>query len=145
VNPHRKEIVKFINKHLENASKTQQFKPPIDLFFVILWIIYLSMAVSWGTLVTLVQLLMPEVEQKEIRNKLFCLTLAGWIKTEEYNTKKYYFVRYDSDPFAYAFTKNAPDHDSARRKLVVTKALTDLEAAPKHIRQVAAARQKVRP
>jgi hypothetical protein len=143
VKPHYSEMIKFVNGHLDAASKTTQFKPTDDtsLFYIIYWVIYLSLAISFAPLANILQILLPTIEHREIRNKIYCMKLAGWIDEFPYSGKSYYFTNGDADPFQYSFKENVVDRDSARRKTDVTIALTKLENAPKHVRSIAAQRR----
>lgn len=137
--PHYDEIVKFINRQLDAAPKSEQFSAD-DVtrnFYIIYWIVYLAMAIPLGSIVKLAQEIIPNIEMKEIRNKIYCMKIAGWIDAVSYSNKTYFYVRHDKDPFAYAFKKGVIDRDSARRKLAITEALTKDEDAPEYVRKVA--------
>jgi len=136
---HYEEIVKFINRHIDAVSNSLHF--PADqntrLFYVIYWIIYLAMAIPLASIVQLTQELFPSVQQKDVKNLIYCMRIAGWIGTETYSGKTYFFVKFDKDPFDYAFKEGVTDVDSSRRKLEVGKALMQAEDVPKHVREVA--------
>jgi len=142
--PHYKQITSYINKQLDSVPKT--FQQPKDrdliLLYAIYWTIYIAFAISSHNLVTLVTSLLPDAEKDEIKNKLYCLRLAGWIDSEAYSGKEYFFTSWDRDPYAYSFAAGTADRDSVRRKAIVTSALAKFENAPPHIRKVAAFRRQ---
>lgn len=100
VAPHHFEIVKFINKHLDAAPRTELFSknPDAILFYLIYWVVYLSLAISTASLYTLVQLLFPGATPREIKNKVYCMKIAGWVASEDYSGKTYFFACHDRDP-----------------------------------------------
>lgn len=135
--PHYSEMTSFIESHLGNVHSTQTLSASSDhkLFYVISWIVFVSSVISAKNLYDAVISLMPEVSRKQIRNKLYCLKLAGWIGMTPYSGKQYYFSRYDIDPFdRYAFREGVADNDAPRRKSDVTAALMQHEVAPEHVR-----------
>ncbi|WP_395711735.1 retron St85 family effector protein [Reyranella sp.] len=141
--PHAKEIVKFIKRHLDAARKSEMFDVNSHKVYVIYWIVYICMAVSLRSLTTLVQKLVPGITEQAIINLLYCMKIAGWVDSEEYSGKKYYFVCWDKDPFLYSFKEGITDVDSVRRKYRSRAALAEAEDLPKHIRTVAMTRRAV--
>lgn len=136
---HYDEILKFINQQIDAVKSSLQF--PADdgtrQFYVIYWIIYLAMAIPLASIVQFAQELFPSIQQRHVKNLIYCMRVAGWIGTETYSGKTYFFVKFDKDPFDYAFKEGVADTDSARRKLAVSEALKRAEAVPRHVREVA--------
>jgi hypothetical protein len=79
VKPHYREIVRFINDHLDAVSQSTLFNKldASTLFYVVYWIVFLRLAVTLSTLTEYVQSLVPEASSSDIRNKLYCMELAG--------------------------------------------------------------------
>jgi hypothetical protein len=69
-----------------------------------------------------------------IKNKLYCMQLAGWIERRSYSNKDYLWALHDSDPFAYEFKPGVAERVSIRRNLIVKTALRKAEPLPPHIR-----------
>jgi hypothetical protein len=138
--PHYREITQFINQHIKKIPSSELYvrsSPGIQDFYIIYWIIYLCLAVSFTVLVDLTRDLIPHVSWQEISNKLYCMQLAGWIKKVSYSGKDYFYVLFDEDPFEYSFKPNVANHDSVRRKADFAVSLSGIERPPRHVRQVA--------
>ncbi|MFO1048388.1 MAG: retron St85 family effector protein [Geminicoccaceae bacterium] len=143
IRAHCYEIIKFLNRHLSAAPKTEQFPASRDvrIFYIIYWIIYLSLAISPLLLYQIVQILIPDATDKEVRNKVFCMQLAGWIGLERYSERDYFYCLHDKDPFLYAFNIGMTERDTARRKMAVSAALIKAENPPRHVKAVASSRR----
>jgi hypothetical protein len=137
--PHYREIKTFIRSQLDAVPISTTFTQleAAQLFYVIYWVVYVSFAVSTGALERYVRLLIPAASEKETRNKIFCMQIAGWIEKIAYSGKDYYCTKYDEDPFHYAFKKGVANTDSFRRKMDLRLALEAAEALPKHVRNKA--------
>lgn len=142
---HRAEMVKFVNQHLDAIPKTEQFPRASDVsvFYLIYWVIHLSLAISRSSLYNSIRILVPAVTDIDLRNKIFCMQLAGWIAVESYSGKDYLYTCHDVDPFVYKFDDAVSERDTVRRKIEVTQALAAAEKVPKHVRSVAANRRMV--
>jgi hypothetical protein len=92
------------------------------------------MAISTSALFDCVASLVPDVTNKDLRNKLYCMQLSGWITSELYSNKEYFYTCNDLDVFGYSFKDGVSDRDSARRKADVAAALLNAERPPKHVR-----------
>ena len=141
--PHHSEIIKFLNQHLDATSKTEIFPAGDDLqmFFVTYWVIYLSYAISSATLYDLIRMLIPAATNNDIRNKVFCMQLAGWVAVERYSGKDYFYCCQDRDAFHYAYHDHVTARDSNRRKLAISTAIRQKERTPRHVTSVAAAKR----
>jgi hypothetical protein len=128
---------------MDAVPKTEQFPKAdeIRIFYIIYWVTYLFVAISTNDLYSTVQELIPGAERREIRNKMYCMQLAGWISSEAYSGKEYFFVCHDIDPFIYSFKDDVAERDSVRRKLGVATALKKIETVPKHVGRVARGRR----
>lgn len=121
VAPHRSEILNFINGHVDKAPASQGYPsdPKISIFYIVYWAIYLSVAISRLNLVSCVASLVPGVSDNEVREKVYCMQIAGWIDSYRYSNKEYFFALKDKDPFSYGFKAGVANRDSARRKAIV--------------------------
>lgn len=137
--PHYDEIVKFVNRHLNAASNSQIFPEDkgIRNFYIIYWILFLGMALSLKSILKIAEEIVPNIKQTEIKNKIYCMMIAGWVGSKTYSNKTYFYAQYDKDPFDYAFKSGVTDTDSPRRKLEVSQALIAAEDAPELVRKFA--------
>jgi hypothetical protein len=144
--PHLEEIVIFINTNLSKFPEKERF--PDDkkssLFYVIYWLIYILLAAPFQTIIEHLSAFNLGLTQQELRQKLYCMTLAGWIGKTRYSNKEYYYVLFDIDPFDYAFRDKAQSRDTPRRKFLLAEELTRTGLLPEHVRTAAlrARRQK---
>jgi hypothetical protein len=141
--PHYREIVKFINNHLDSVPKSYRYNSLNSelLFYIIYWIVHLSTAISPTTLYGCVQSLIPHAVTQDIRNKIYCMELAGWIKRESYSGDDYFYSMFDEDPFHYSYNDGVIETSSVRRKLAVKSGLERIERVPRYVlRQAASAR-----
>jgi hypothetical protein len=143
VKPHFSEMLKFVRHHISSAPASMNFSSlgEAKIIYIIYWIVYLAMAISITSLQQIVDYIYPGIGLVDIKNKLFCLRFAGWIDSEDYSGKEYFFACYDKDPFRYGFKTGVQETDSVRRKIAVSVALQDFEKAPKYIRATAVARR----
>jgi hypothetical protein len=137
--PIHRDIEAFIRDHVDATPNTFSWdnSEEVRSFFVIYWIVYLAFAISPTLLQNCVQGLLPNISLREIRNRLFCMQLAGWIGHRAYGARDYYFVLHDVDVFEYAFRPDVGDHDSGRRKVAVAQAFRRIEELPRPIRTAA--------
>jgi hypothetical protein len=87
--------------------------------------------------------ILPDTWAINIRNKIYCMELAGWIKRISYSGQDYFYVLYDIDPLLYSFRQKVNNRDTIRRKLSVTLALRKKESIPKYVTRVATEGRKV--
>jgi hypothetical protein len=134
--PHYKEIVKFLDEHVASVPSSTIFSKlgEAEAFYIIYWIIHLCLAVSTTQLRSYVQLIIPSATDEMIKNKLYCMELAGWVERRSYSNKDYLWALHDSDPFAYEFKPSVTERISIRRNLIVKTALRKAEPLPPHIR-----------
>lgn len=136
---HYAAIADFVRRELNAVDKSASF--PVDAetqqFYVIYWIIYLGMASSLSLITAYAQELFPNIQTKIVRNKIYCMQIAGWVGVKTYSSKTYYFARFDEDPFNYAFRKGVAVNDSHRRKLLVIEAIREAEKVPAHVQEFA--------
>jgi hypothetical protein len=139
--PHYKEIVTFINGHLDRVPNSTLYSHlgVANLFYVVYWVIHLSIAISPKILSDCVQSLLPNVTLSEIRNKIYCMELAEWIKRLPYSGKDYFYSLHDEDPFDYSYNIGVAEKSSIRRKLEAQEGIKRVESIPRHVRHVAAA------
>lgn len=139
-----RDIETFIKDHVDAtpASFSWINNEDIRSFFVIYWIIYVAFAISPTLLSECVQAVIPGITNKEIRNRIFCMQLAGWIDRRAHGARDYYYTLYDKDVFEYAFNAEVVDKDSGRRKMQVAEGFRAAEDVPRLIRTAAAAARK---
>jgi hypothetical protein len=134
--PHFRPIVSFVDNHFKAIpnSTTYERLGEAQLFYIIYWVVHLCLAVSTTTLNDYVRLCAPGTSDQIIRNKLYCMKLAGWIAVHSYNTEDYVWALHDEDPFEYEFKQGVIDRaDSRRRKMLVQAALRKAEHLPAYI------------
>lgn len=134
--PHYKQIVKFLDEHVTAVPVSTIYTKlgEAEIFYIIYWIIHLCLAVTITTLYEYVRLIFPSIADETIRNKLYCMQLAGWIERRSYSNKDYLWALYDPDPFNYEFKPGVTERVTVRRNLIVKTALRKAENLPPHIR-----------
>lgn len=134
--PHYRHIVKFLKEHVTSVpvSTTYDKLGEAQIFYVIYWIIHLCLAVTVTALYSYVKLIFNDVTDDEIRRKLYCMQLAGWIERRPYSNKDYLWTLYDPDPFNYEFKLGVTERVTVRRNLIVQTALKRAEEIPSHVR-----------
>lgn len=139
--PHYNQIVKFLDDQIRSVPTSTTFDRlgEAALFYKIYWIIHLSLAVSLTTLYDYVRLIAPNTSDETVRNKLFCMQLAGWIERYRYSNKDFVWARHDSEPLDYEFHSHVTERSSLRRNLKVKTALRRAESLPPYVRSAAAA------
>lgn len=133
IRSHVRRITKFINDLIARvpAQETLKANPDLKSFVVILWVLHLSTAVSITSLGDLLSTILP-INQKELRNKLFCMSLVGWVGTYTYENKTYWYSKSLNDPLSkYSFQTGVAD--PARGKAEVARAISDELKTPRHV------------
>lgn len=138
--PLYKELVGFINRHLNSVPKSTLYRKleAAEHFYVIYWIIHLSLAITPKVLQDCIRLISPNISLMDIRNKIYCMELAKWIKRYSYSGKDYFFALVDDEPFDYSYKSGVNETSTVRRKLAVQQALRKLEVIPKYVNKLAA-------
>ena len=143
--PHTSEIVGLINERIDKSpNKIGRGKnETMADCLLIYWILYLSNAIPINKIS---QYLSGKIEDPSIRNikrKLYCMRLAGWVESTHYSNVEYYYCLFDIDPLDYSFKTGSVERDSLRRKAdVVTEIQGELNL-PKHVRTEALARRQM--
>jgi hypothetical protein len=138
--PHYRPIVSFVSDHFEAVPNSTTYGKlgEAQLFYIVYWIVYLCLAVSIPTLNDYVRLIVPNASNEVIRNKLYCMKLAGWIDVISYAAGDYVWACNDEDPFEYELKIGVIDRTSSmRRKLAVQVALRKAEHLPKWVEEQA--------
>ena len=136
ISSHFLEIQKFINHQLKVIPKKFLLKTreDISIFIKLLWIIHIAKAIGILDLHKYLQGLGNEISQKEVKNKLYCMKIAGWIDKYTYSNKAYWHPLIPHDPFArYSFKLGVADRDTLRRKLEATEAVRRDLRPPQHV------------
>lgn len=141
--PHFGAIKEFIRTHLNSSAVSSPYDghAGVGAFYVLYWIIYLALAIPVTELENIAAMLIPDISLADIRNRLYCMQLAGWTGRIPYSNKDYLYVRYDADPFDYAFRAGVADKDSIRRKFLAAQSVQDKDL-PKHVKAEALALRK---
>jgi len=145
-NPICRDIENFVKDHVADtpASFAWSSNDELRSFFVIYWVIFVAFAISPTLLQECLHAILQNVTNQEIRNRLFCMQLAGWIERRSYGGRDYYFTLHDMDVFEYAFRPETADKDSGRRKIAVAAGFRKIETVPGQILTAAnTARQAV--
>jgi hypothetical protein len=122
---------------VSNSMSASKLDRTTILFYVIYWITFLCLAARPTNLHKYVTSLFPDATDAEIRNKIYCMELAGWIKRLSYSGHDYFYTLYGTDPFDYRFKPEVGNRDTIRRRMTVTLALQKEQSIPKYIKKVA--------
>lgn len=124
--PHVSDIVRFTNELLKRVPTEEAWRSAEELqsFILILWVLHLSHAMTMTDLLEYAQALRPAITPRELKNKLFCMKLAGWVSKFRHVNTDYWCSTSTHDPFSrYSFVAGAV-RDTFRRKLEVTVAIS---------------------
>jgi hypothetical protein len=138
VKPHFLPIRDFILSHLKAIPKSSSYEAQGEgkIFYVLYWIIYLAFVIGVAEFDQLAAALLGPIAPGELRNRLYCMELAGWIARVPYSGKDYLCTCHDADPFQYAFNVAVGDKDSSRRTFQVAQSLKD-DSIPRHVKDQA--------
>lgn len=139
IKPHYTEIVKFINAKIESIPSSALYAQlgSAQDFYLIYWVIYISFVISPSILYDYIKIINTNLTDQEIRNKVYCMELAGWIQRAHYSGKDYFFVRHEGDPFDYSFKEGVSANDSVRRKMDLRTSLGKAETIPEYVKKLA--------
>lgn len=129
-------ITKFINEMINTRPNQEILKNNTDIrpFIFILWVLHLSNAISITDLHRYLDLIYP-IALKDLKNKLFCMSLARWVGNYTYENKTFWYSISGADPISkYSFNTGVIS-DTGRRKSEVTSAITRELKAPRHVRE----------
>ncbi|UVC08734.1 hypothetical protein IHQ71_27015 [Rhizobium sp. TH2] len=122
VKNHVQAITSFINAQLRAKPNSFLCKtaPSFKIFAVLFWVIHLSKAISISEIETYLNDMGEPIDRKNLKNKLYCLKVVGWIDKYSYGNKEYWHPLVDADPISrYVYVKAAKERNTARRKLEV--------------------------
>lgn len=138
IDPNFVEIVNFINERIDESPKKTAFKSSKDikLTVMIIWIVYLAIAIKQTEIKNYLELLGNDVSESDLKKRLLCLRVAGWIKKFTYSNAEYYAVLHDIDPFDYAYIAGS-DHNTTNWKTMVGAQLQKDLGSKKRVRQQA--------
>lgn len=141
---HYSAIKASIRSRLDAAPKDRPFSDPeVRKFYIVYWALYLSYASSITVLLSAVKLILPVLTVVELKKILYCLKIVGWIGTEPYDDKEYYFALGNEDPVEYRFPKGYSGPKTIDRTLLIRRDFERLERLPKYIKSVVASRRAV--
>ena len=145
VKHHVSNVVKFINARLDKVPQEELFRGNSGLqkFLSLYWILNLSQALATSELHSYATSLGIETDLKDVKNKLFCMKMAGWVDTYAYSNKTYWYTLRSQDPFArYSFKDGVQERDTVRRKAAVTTAIHKELDVPRHVREYVVKKRK---
>jgi hypothetical protein len=133
---HLRSITTFINAQITSLPDEFLYRNSglYQHFFVIIWILHLSRAASLTEVEEYINGIGISISRRDLKNKLYCLKLAGWVNSYTYSSKTYWYPRVDVDPISrYNYRAGTPSRDTTRRKLeVATDIKRDLKV-PTHV------------
>ena len=142
ISGHYSRIGQLINKQLSRVPNEQLYRTAtggLGAFVEILWILHICSAMPVSELHSFRQSLFAEnIEQREIKNKLYCMKLAGWVSSYSYENKEYWYTKSIEDPFRYRFRQGVNANDSTRRKVEAMAAAKSALKVPKHVLRIVA-------
>ena len=123
INPHYKEIIKWINEHVARVPDSHAYRLIEDkkIFYDLLWILSLVEAAPPEPLYELVRTIHPGLSDAKIRDKLFVLQTCRWAGQFSYAGRDYYYLPESKDPFDYAFLKGQRPRDISSFKIAIAK------------------------
>ena len=123
VNPHYKEIVKWINQHIDAVPETHAYRliKEGQVFYDLLWILSLVEAAPPDPLYELIKTIHPGLSDTNIKDKLFVLTTCRWAGQFSYAGRDYYYLPKNHDPYDYAFKKGERPRDMPAFKVAIAK------------------------
>jgi hypothetical protein len=115
------DLVEYIKEKVEQIPDSYAYSnlKETSIFYDIIWILNIFQAIPSEPLYEAVKIIHPNETDQTIRNKIFCLRIAGWIDKFPYSNKIYYYNKQNEDPFQYAFLPNSRVRDVAAAKLTI--------------------------
>ncbi len=138
--PHATRMIRLVKDLLKRSPAEEAYRANegIRPFILILWILYLAQAIPITDLIDYISDL-AGISQRELRNKLYCMQLAGWVDKYAYENKVYWYATSNLDPISrYSFIDGVV-RDTARRKAEVVTAINAELRVPRHVRAHVAA------
>jgi len=134
---HYRPLTSFINENIRRSSKTLKLAthPDFAVFAVTYWCIFLSIAIPITRIVEMVHAAGYKHKESEIRNKIYCMEIAGWVSRFHYSNVEYFCTTQDNDPFRYKFNHSVTERDSARRTFSVADSLRKRLKLNSHVRR----------
>lgn len=116
------EIVKYINDRIDETEKTKLYRNLGDskIFYDIIWILSIFEAIPPQQLYDCVKIIHPDVDDSDIRNKLFTLRICEWVDVLSYSNRDFYFLPENRDPFEYRYLPNRRPRDIDAKKLTIS-------------------------
>lgn len=142
IRSHVSRITAFVNTIISRAPGEESLKSRQDIrsFVMILWILHLSQGISITEILRYIHGIV-DLTFNDLKNKLYCMKLAGWVSTYTYENKTYWFSTSELDPISkYSFIPGAV-RDTARRKMDVSIAIQKELKVPRHVREYVAAQK----
>lgn len=136
--PHVTDIIQLINSIIEKIPQKSLLHTAneIKTFILIYWIIHLSIAIPMGRIREYLKTICA-LDVPELRKKLYCMRLVGWIDFIHYSNIDYFYCKQSLDPIEYHFKDAVAVTDSVRRKVLVADEIQKELSLPRHVRQVA--------
>jgi hypothetical protein len=145
IKSHYRYITSFINRHFDAVPKAELIRNNQDSgdFYIIYWVIHILLVVPPAVLYECVSRILPGSRDRDIKNKLYCMKLAGWIDIISYSGKDYYHALHPIDPLSYSFKPGVAERDIPRRKWDINSELAKTISAPRYVRRVANERREL--
>ncbi|MFS8147961.1 retron St85 family effector protein [Rhizobium sp. BR 249] len=136
IRDHVRVITDFINSQISIEPDEFLFRSneQFQSFCIILWILHISRAISITELEDYSSRLGLNITRKDIKNKLYCMKIAGWVDEYTYSNKTYWHAKTDIDPICrYSYRDEVIERDTPRRKLDVTLDIQKDLKVPTHV------------
>ncbi|MGO6673543.1 retron St85 family effector protein [Rhizobium leguminosarum] len=133
---HVRAITNFINSQVSTKPEEFLFRVSgkFQSFCLILWILHISRAISLMEIENYTTSLGINISRRDIKNKLYCMKIAGWVDTYTYINKTYWYAKTDIDPISrYSYINTAKERDPVRHKLAATTAIQKDLQIPTHV------------
>jgi hypothetical protein len=133
---HLRSIANFINAQVKSFPDEFLYKNSglYKDFAIILWVLHLSRAISITEIEEYINDIGHQISRKQLKNKLYCLKLAGWAGSYTYSNKTYWHPRVDIDPISrYSYRPGTSGRDTTRRKLAATTEIRHDLSVPNHV------------
>lgn len=135
---HVSSITKFINRVVGKVPSEESYDSAtseLQTYIRILWLLHICTSLSITELRKYyVDVFSVEIGQDELKNRLYCMKLAGWVDDYSYINKGYWFSVHEADPFSkYRYKPGVAETVTITRKLAIS---AEVKADLKHPRQV---------
>lgn len=137
IEPHYAAIEAFIENALKAVPTTLRYPAGRDerIFCIAYWLIFVAIGITFRVLCDAIRLFMDDITEKDVKNKLYSLRVAGWILVKYYGGKEYYYTKLHEDPFDYSFRAGERVRDGVRWRVALTTELSDKCGIEGHVQE----------